>query len=127
VALIRPLLLAALIYGAYAVAFPDYTGTVYHAMTLALIAGGAVGLWFLKKILDLGEGVAKLLLELVFLAAVALFVGYTMPQKSGKSPLTQWADGAHPTQAAAARGLARLGVDPRGQVGWRIVALFPKR
>ena len=126
-ALIRPLLLAALIYGAYAVAYPDYVGTVYHAMTLALIAGGAVGLWFLKKILDLGEGFAKLALELAFLAAVALFVGYTMPQKSGKPPLTQWAEGARPTQAAAARGLERLGVDPRGPVGWRIVALFPKR
>lgn len=126
-ALIRPLLLAALIYGAYAVAYPDYTGTVYHVMTLALIAGGAVGLWFLKKILDLGEGFAKLLLELVFLGAVAVFIGYTMPQKSGKPPLTQWAQGARPTRATAQRGLARLGVDPRGALASRLVDLFPKR
>ena len=126
-ALIRPALLAALIYLGYAVAFPDYTGAAYHVVVLAVIAGGAVGLWLLKKILDLGEGAAKLLLELAFLGAVAAFVGYTMPQKSGKPPLTQWAEGARPTRDSARRGLERLGVDPSGAAASRLVALFPKR
>jgi hypothetical protein len=127
VALIRPLLLAGLIYAAYAVAYPDYVGTVYPVATLAAIAGGAVGLWFLKKMLDLGEGAAKLGLEVLFLAAVALFVGWTMPQKSGKPPLTQWAEGARPTRPAARRGLERLGLDPNGALASRVVALFPRR
>lgn len=126
-ALIRPALLAALIYLGYAVAYPDYTGTAYHVVVLSAIAGAAVGLWLLKKLLDLGEGAAKFVLELAFLGAVAAFVGYTMPQKSGKPPLTQWAEGARPTRASARRGFARLGIDPGGAAASRLVALFPKR
>ena len=126
-ALIRPALLAALIYLGYAIAYPDYTGSAYHVVVLSVIAGGAVGLWFLKKILDLGEGAAKLVLELAFLGAVAAFVGCTMPQKSGKPPLTQWAEGARPDRDSARRGLKRLGADPRGALASWVVALFPKR
>ncbi|HEX4048736.1 MAG TPA: hypothetical protein VH309_12915, partial [Elusimicrobiota bacterium] len=121
-ALIRPALLAALIYLGYAIAFPDYTGSAYHVVVLSLIAGGAVGLWLLKKLLDLGEGAAKFVLELAFLGAVAAFVGWTMPQKSGKAPLTQWAEGARPTRDSARRGLARLGADPDGAAASRLVA-----
>jgi len=127
VALIRPVLLAALIYLAYAVAFPDYTGTAYNIAVLSVVAGGAVGHWLLKKVLDLGEGTAKFLLEIVFLGGVAAFVGYTMPQKSGKPPLTQWAEGARPTRDSARRGLERLGADPNGLAASRLLALFPKR
>jgi len=127
VALIRPALLAALIYLGYTIAFPDYTGSAYHVVVLSVIAGGALGLWFLKKMLDLGEGAAKFVLEIVFLGGVAAFVGYTMPQKSGKPPLTQWAEGAHPTQDSARRGLERLGADPNRGAASKLVALFPKR
>lgn len=126
-ALIRPALLAALIYLGYAVAFPDYTGGAYHAIVLSAVAGGAVGLWFLKKVLGLVEGAALVALELAFLAAVALFIGGTMPQKSGKTPLEQWAAGARPTQDSARRGLERLGVDASGPAASKVVALFPKR
>jgi hypothetical protein len=126
-ALIRPALLAALIYLIYAISFPDYTGSTYHVVVLSVIAGGAVGLWFLKKILDLGEGGAKFVLELAFLGGVAAFVGYTMPQKSGKPPLTQWAEGARPTRETARRGLEKLGANPDGAIPSKIVALFPKR
>ena len=126
-ALIRLALLAALIYLGYAVAFPDYSGAAYHVVVLSVVAGGAVGLWLLKKILDLGEGAAKIALELAFLGAVAAFIGYTMPQKSGKPPLTQWAEGARPTQDSARRGLERLGADPAGLLASKVVALFPKR
>lgn len=125
-ALLRMLALGALIYAGYAVAFPDWRGDAYAAATLSLIAGGAVGVWFLHKMLDFGEGAAKLGLELVFLGAVALWVGSTMPQKSGKPPLAQWAQGARPRRAEAQRGLRRLGVDPGGAFGRRIVSLFPR-
>ena len=126
-ALIRPALLATLIYLGYAIAFPDYTGTGYHVFVLSVIAGGAVGLWLMKKALDLGEGAAKLVLELAFLGGVAAFVGWTMPQKSGKPPLTQWAQGARPTRDSASRGLERLGADPNGALASKLVALFPTR
>ncbi|MDE2141061.1 MAG: hypothetical protein KGJ84_01445 [Elusimicrobia bacterium] len=102
-ALIRPALLASLIYLAYAVAYPDYTGTAYHVVTLSVIAGGAVGLWILKKVVGLVEGAAIVALELAFLAGIALFVGFTMPQKGGKAPLEQWAAGAHPTRDSVRR------------------------
>ena len=54
-----------------------------------VIAGGAVGVWLLKKVLDFGEGAAKVVLELVFLGAVATYIGCTLPRKSGKPPLSK--------------------------------------
>jgi hypothetical protein len=127
VALIRTGLLAALIYGAYLVAFPDWgRGTLYHAAVPCFIAGGVVALAFLNKILDLGEGALKLALEAAFLLVVALFLGYTLPQKSGRPPLTQWAAGERPNRASARRGLQRLHADPDHGFGAMIVAAFPK-
>lgn len=126
-ALIRSLILGLLVYGGIAVGWPEWTGQAYHVMVLSGIAGGAVGVFALHKILDLGEGVAKIGVEIVFLVGVALFVGYTMPQKSGKPPFEQWAEGARPTQTTARQGFDRLGVDPNGAVASRIIRLFPKR
>jgi hypothetical protein len=125
-ALIRTALLAGLIYAAYLVAFPEWGGTLYHESVPFVIAGGVVGLAFLQKMLDLGEGALKIALEVAFLAVVAIFLGYTMPQKSGKPPLAQWADGERPNRDAARRGLERLHADPDGFVGSKVVALFPK-
>lgn len=124
-ALIRSLFLALCVYGLFALAFPDWTGEAYHAMTLSVIAGGAVGLWALNKVLDLGSGAAKIGLESAFLVAIALFLGYTMPQKSGKAPFEQWAEGARPNRAGARRGMDRLGVNPNGPVARQILNLFP--
>ncbi|NNN06991.1 MAG: hypothetical protein HKL90_13930 [Elusimicrobia bacterium] len=124
-ALIRTAVLAGLIYAGFVVAYPDGHGALYHEFVPFLIAGGVVGLAFFKKILDLGEGALKFGLELAFLAAVAVLVGYTMPQKSGKAPLTQWAEGARPTRADARRGLKRLSVDPDGSTGKFVLKLFP--
>jgi hypothetical protein len=125
-ALIRTGALAALIYAAYLVAYPDGGGKLYHESVPFVIAGGVVGLAFLNKILDIGEGALKIAIEIAFLAAVAAFLGYTLPQKSGKAPLTQWAEGQRPRRDAARRGLERLSVDPDGAVGSRVLALFPK-
>ncbi len=125
-ALLRMLVVGGLVYGGFAVAYPDWEGTVYPAMTLSLIAGGAVGVWFLHKIFDLSEGTAKIALELGFVVVVVLWVGCTMPQKSGKSPFGQWAEGARPKQADAKRGFKRLGVDPDNVVADKLVGLFPR-
>lgn len=126
-ALIRSLALGLLVYAAIAVCYPEWTGQAYHVIVLAVIAGGSVGLWALSLVLDLGSGAAKVGLEAAFLAAIALFVGYTMPQKSGKPPFQQWAEGARPTQASARQGFDRLGVNPNGPLASRVVKLFPKR
>jgi hypothetical protein len=126
-ALIRSLAMAMLAYGAIAVCYPDWKGQIYHVVILSAIAGGAVAVWFLNKVLDLGSFGAKAVLELGFVLAVALFVGYTMPQKSGKPPFTQYAEGVRPTRDTARRGFVRIGVDPNGPVASRVVDLLPKR
>ncbi|MDX6771109.1 MAG: hypothetical protein SF051_16385 [Elusimicrobiota bacterium] len=124
--IIRLMAAGGLVYAAFAVAYPDWVGSVYPAMTLSLVAGGAVGAWFLRRILDLGDGRAALGLELGVVLAVFLWVGFTMPQKSGKAPFTQWAEGARPRRDDARRGLARLGVDPGGAAAGLVLALFPR-
>jgi hypothetical protein len=126
-ALIRSLILGMGVYALIAIGYPEWTGAAYHAMVLSLIAGGAVGIWAIDKVLDFGSGAAKIAIELAFLVAIALFVGYTMPQKSGKPPLQQFAEGARPTRDTARRGLERLGVSPNGAVASVVVRLFPKR
>ena len=126
-ALIRSFLLGLLVYGAVAVCYPDWTGEAYHVMVFSVIAGGAVAIWFLNKILDLGSGAAKIGLELAFLLGIALFLGYTMPQKSGKAPLEQWSEGVRPNRDGARKGFDRLGIDPNGRAASRIIGLFPKR
>jgi hypothetical protein len=126
-ALIRSLLLGLLVYGAIAVSYPNWTGQIYHVLVLSALAGGAVAVWFFEKILDIGSGAGKIGLELSFLVAIALFLGYTMPQKSGKPPFQQWAEGARPTRDTARQGFDRLGVKPNGTVAAKIIDLFPKR
>lgn len=126
-ALIRSLILGLLVYGGIAVCYPDWKGEIYHVVMVSAIAGGAVAVWFLDKILDLGSGAAKVGLELSFLVGILLFAGYTMPQKSGKPPLQQWAEGVRPGRTTARRGFERLGVNPNGPVASRVIDLFPKR
>ena len=126
-ALIRSLAMAMLVYGAIAVSYPDWKGQIYHIVILSAIAGGSVAVWFLNKVLDLGSFGAKAVLELGFVLVVALFVGYTMPQKSGKPPFTQYAEGVRPTRDTARRGFDRLDVNPNGPVASKIISLFPKR
>lgn len=122
-ALIRPAVLAALIYFGYSATVPGGGGSSYRAFVLSLIAGGAVGLWVLKKILDLGEGTAKIVLEGLFLAGVAVFVGMTIPHRAGKTPLARWKENARPE---ARRALKRLGLDPDAPAAAKLLTLFPK-
>lgn len=126
-ALIRTFVLGLLVYGLIVLCYPDWTGQAYHVMVLSVIAGGSVGVWALHKVLDLGTGTAKIGIELAFLVAIALFLGYTMPQKSGKPPFQQWAEGVRPTRDTARQGFDRLGANPNGAIAAFIVNLFPKR
>lgn len=123
--LVRLLALPAAIYGFFVMSFPDTTNQVYHVASLAVVAGGAVGLFFFLKIIDVGSTMIKIGLELGFAVAVALYFGYTMPQVSGKAPLQQWAEGARPTQSTARRGLEKMHLDPDGTLN-PVVKLFPK-
>ncbi len=126
-ALIRSFVCGLLVYGAIVVSYPDWTGAGYHLMTLALIAGGAVSIWVFNKVLDLGGAATKLAVELAFLVALALFLGYTLPQQSGKPPFQQWTEGARPTRAAARKGFIRFGINPKGTAAACVIALFPAR
>lgn len=114
------------IYSSLLVAFPQWEGQTYHVASLALIAGGAVGLIFFFKMVEIGSRLTRLAIELVFAAGVFLYFGYTMPQKSGKPPIQQWMEGYHPTQTHARDGLSRVGLDPNSKPSQWIVALFPK-
>lgn len=92
--------MAGLIYLGFVLKYPDFEASAYHPVAFGVIAGGAAGLWLLKKLLDLGEGALKLLLELLFLAGVAAYIGWTLPVKSGKPPLRRWLETASPKAAA---------------------------
>lgn len=124
--LIRTLFLAGAVYLYYIMAFPGWTGQAYHVASLSIICGGAVALFFFLKMVEIGSFFVKLGAELAFVAAVALYLGYTMPQASGRPPIEQWLNGARPTQSGARQGLERLGVDPHGAVVDKLVGLFPK-
>ena len=121
-ALIRPALLAALVYLAFLVAYPDWTGAAYHVMAAACAAGGVVGVWLFGRFLDVSDLRRQLLLEAAFAAVLALVLGYTMPLRGGTTPL---AGGSRPSKSGARRGLERLGLNPYGALGDAVAALFP--
>jgi hypothetical protein len=124
--LIRILLPTAAAYSLTLIAFPEWGGhQTYHTASLAVIAAAAIGLWFTLKAMDISFGLMKLCIELCFAGAVVLYLAYTMPQKSGFTPMEQWAQGHRPTQAEARQGLMRLGIDANAKPGSMVVSLFP--
>ena len=123
-ALTRTALGTALIYLAFIIAYPEWGGRLYDVLMPLFLAGSVVGLWFLLQILDLGA--KRYAAELAFLVLVFVLVGYTLPQKSGLTPLEQWSQGQRPSQSAARRGVTRLGFSPDDGLGSWIVSLFPR-
>ena len=113
-------------YGFYVVAFPQWTGLVYHVASLSILAGLAVGVFLLLKIIDISSALGKFVIEMCFAAGVLLYFGYTMPQKSGKPPIQQWVEGHRPTRSDARDGVQRLGVDPNSKPAEFVIDLFPK-
>jgi hypothetical protein len=124
--LIRLLIYAAGIYALFLIAFPEWNGEVYHVATLAIIGGAAVGLFILTSAIQITSTAMKIAIELAFAAGVAVWLAYTMPQKSGKTPWEQWAEGHRPNQSEARQGLSRLGADPQSPAAAFVIGLFPK-
>lgn len=113
-------------YGFYILAFPQWTGQVYHVASLAILAGLAVGVFLLLKIIDISSALGKLAIELSFALGAVLYFGYTMPQKSGKPPIQQWVEGHRPTRSDARDGAQRLGLNPNSKAVEFVINLFPK-
>lgn len=128
-ALMRLIVYGVVIYVFYLLAFPNWSWGIsqaYHAFSLALMMGAALGVFLFLKVIDLSSTVAKILLELGFAVAALLYFGYTMPQRSGKPPLKQWLAGHHPTRSDARLGLGRLGIDANSRTGKLLLKPFPE-
>lgn len=125
--LIRLLLYCGGSYVVFRVGFPDEGAAgIYHAITVPVLLGGAVGVFILLKAIDLGSKGLALAVELGFAAAVVLYLGFTLPQAKGRAPLSQVLDGEIPSRATARDGLRRLGLDPGGPAGI-VTKLFPEK
>ncbi|MBI4424298.1 MAG: hypothetical protein HY554_11250 [Elusimicrobia bacterium] len=126
--LVRLLLYACGCYLYFRIGYPDEgPGGFYHTLTVPLLVGGSLGVFALLKAIDLGTRAAALAIELAFAAGVFLYLGFTLPQANGVSPLSKLASGQRPTQAAARAGIGRLGLDPDSGAAQAVVSLFPKR
>ena len=98
------------IHLAFFVSYPE-TGAVgvYYIMFSALIWSGAsllLGAALFLRIFP-GKLIGKLI-TIVFLAALALFVSFTMPQSDGVSVSAKLKKGDYPTARSIRRGLANL-------------------
>ncbi|MHB2025766.1 MAG: hypothetical protein ACYCPQ_03870 [Elusimicrobiota bacterium] len=126
-AILRFLFYGALVYLYYLIAYPGWYDGHYALTCLSVIFCGAAGLFILFKLIDWSSALAKLSLEAIFIAAVALYIGYTLPQKSGRPPIEQWMNGHHPTQTDASEGLQRLGISPKSKPGQLLLGMFVSR
>ncbi|MBI4348644.1 MAG: hypothetical protein HY553_17530 [Elusimicrobia bacterium] len=124
--LLRLLSYAGAGYLAFRVGFPDEGAPgIYHAVTVPVLIGGAVGVFILLKAIDLGSRGLALGIELGFGAAVFLYLGFTLPQQSGRAPLSQVLSGEVPRRAQARKGLEKIGLDPEGPAGV-LTKIFPE-
>lgn len=115
------------IYLFYLLAFPGWKGSSYHLTTLALIFAAAFALHAALGLLRIGSLIGTFLFEFSFALGLLLYMGWTMPQNSGKPPLQQWIEGRTPTQAHARNGIARIGLDPDSKPARFLIRLFPRR
>ncbi len=127
-AILRFAFYGVLVYLYYLVAYPYWTSAAwgFSCFPAILIASG--GLYLLFKLMNWSPGLAKVAMEGLFIAGVAVYLGYSMPTKPGESsPVKQWISGRRPTQADAELGLKRLGINPESEPGQWVVGLFPYR
>ena len=124
---IRLGLFATAIYFYFKIAFPAGAGKAYDMVTVILLAGGAMGVAFLIKLLDFGESLIVWAIEGAFAVAVFFYLGFSLPQSKGVSPIVQLWHGHRPTQSDASDGLQKLGLNPNLAPAAYIVSLFPKR
>lgn len=115
------------IYVFYILAFPGWTNSGYHFVTLAIIFAAAFGVTALLQVVKISSLIGTLMFEFCFALAILLYVGWTMPQASGKPPIQQWVEGHHPNQAMARQGAEKLGLDPKGKFSSYLIKFFPKK
>lgn len=124
--LFRLLLAVAGVYGFFLTACPKWSGDAYHVVSLAFMIGGAVMLTFFFSLVEIGSRVLRVGLELAFVCAIALYLGWTFPQMSGRPPIKEWMEGQVPRRADAREGLKRLGIDTGSAPAKALVKVFPK-
>lgn len=109
----------------FRIGYPHGPAGLYPAVSFPLLLAGAAAVFFIIKMVDLSSLAAQWGIELGFALAVALFVGFTLPQKSGAPPLSQLLRGEHPTQAAVREGVSKLGLAPESAPARFVIGLFP--
>lgn len=124
--LLRMLAAAFGVYFLLRVAFPEAGGKLYHAVSIPVLVGAAVGVQLLIKIIEFNSKMACLGLELGFVLAASAYLGFSMPQTGRKPPFLQLLEGERPARSTARRGLDRLGLDPDAFPWKGVVRLFPK-
>jgi len=127
-AILRFTFYGVLVYLYYLVAYPDWTSVGWGLKCFPAILCAAGALYLLFKLMNWSPGLAKVAMEGIFIAGVAIYMGYSMPTRLGEaSPVKQWINGRRPTQIDAEVGLKRLGVNPGTIPGQWVVGLFPYR
>lgn len=125
--LIRLLLYALTVELFYLVGFPDWEANSYHAVMVSVLAGGAAGLWAAHRALIRGTLIGVVLFEFSFFLGSVLYVGWSMPQSSGKPPILLVIEGRRLNRGDAGKGLDRLGINPDSKPARWFLGLYPKR
>jgi len=124
--LFRLLLVVAGVYGFFLTACPKWSGDAYHVVSLSFMIGGAVALTFFLTLVEIGSQALRVTLELAFVVAAFLYLGWTLPQASGRPPIKEWMEGQIPRRSDAREGLQRLGIDTGSAPAKAVIKFFPK-
>lgn len=111
----------------YMVSFPDWEATPYHWVMVSILTGSAVALWAGHRALIRGTLTGVVLFEFSFFLGSVLYVGWSMPQESGKPPIMLVIEGRRLSRGDAKKGLGRLGINPDSAPGRLMLGLYPKR
>lgn len=125
--LIRLLATSWAVYFFYLLAFPDWKGTSYHFTTAALIIAAAVALFTVLNAFRITSLIGTVIFEICFAVILILYIGWTMPQNSGRPPIQLWIEGHHPNRALAREGISRLRLNPDSKPAQLVIGLFPRR
>jgi len=124
--LLRMLAAAFGVYFLLRVAFPEAGGKLYHAVSIPVLVGAAVGVQVLIKVIEFNSKMACLALELGFVLGASAYLGFSMPQAGRKPPFLQLLEGERPVQSTARKGFERMGLDADDFPWKNVVRMFPK-
>ncbi|MFA6318720.1 MAG: hypothetical protein WC943_15030 [Elusimicrobiota bacterium] len=116
---------ASLIYLFFRVGYPEPGHQIYHTLVVLTLLGATAILTVGLQIVEFSSTKLPLVLESLFVAAVLVVLGFTMPSPRGPI-LPQLLTGRFPTQSSVRDGLENLGMDPRSQASRKIIAVFPR-